>query len=242
MSDTTPGGSPSDAWNRPGSTPGAPPVVPPPPPSAPPPAWGPPPSGPTSWSAPRPNNPTAVVSLVAGIVQFVICPIIGGIVAVVCGHVALSQIRRSYGAQGGTGLARAGLILGYVGIGLTVLAITGVLLVVGVFGDDITRASLRDDARDFVDEAQREAAFLGSDVRDPDVLRVAYLQEGFDDDDASLVLADGTSVLDADAGDWERVQWRIELNEDFFGDEYVCAVIPESIGAEPRVTNGRCPR
>jgi hypothetical protein len=41
---------------------------------------------------------------------------ITSILAVVFGHVALSQIKRSQGGQRGRGMAIAGLVLGYVGI------------------------------------------------------------------------------------------------------------------------------
>ena len=59
-----------------------------------------------------PTNSLAVVSLVSGILSWVLCPFIGAIVAVVTGHLARSQVRNS--GEGGGGLAMAGLILGYV--------------------------------------------------------------------------------------------------------------------------------
>jgi hypothetical protein len=59
---------------------------------------------------PRTNN-TAVASLVFGIVSWLVCPVIGGLLAVILGHVARGQIRRT--GEGGGGLALAGLILGY---------------------------------------------------------------------------------------------------------------------------------
>jgi peptidyl-prolyl cis-trans isomerase B (cyclophilin B) len=48
--------------------------------------------------------------------------------AVICGHIALSQIKRT--GERGHGLALAAVILGYVGIALTVLWI---VLIIGVF-------------------------------------------------------------------------------------------------------------
>lgn len=67
----------------------------------------------------RKTNALAIVSLVCGILY--LCGI-GSIVAVVCGHLARSQIARDPG-QGGKGLALAGLILGYVGVGLVLLVV-----------------------------------------------------------------------------------------------------------------------
>ncbi len=44
-------------------------------------------------------------------------------VAVITGHMAKGEIARSGGALGGSGAATWGLILGYVGIGLSVIGI-----------------------------------------------------------------------------------------------------------------------
>jgi hypothetical protein len=52
---------------------------------------------------------------------------VGSILAVVFGHVALSQIRQR--GQAGRGMAIAGLVLGYVGLGFLALVI--LLTVVG---------------------------------------------------------------------------------------------------------------
>ena len=48
---------------------------------------------------------------------------IGSILAIVFGHVALSQIKKSGGTQGGRGMAIAGLVLGYIGLGTILLVI-----------------------------------------------------------------------------------------------------------------------
>jgi hypothetical protein len=56
------------------------------------------------------TNPLAVASLLLGLVS--LFPLFG-ILAVVLGHLARAQIRRSAGRQKGAGLALAGLILGY---------------------------------------------------------------------------------------------------------------------------------
>jgi Domain of unknown function (DUF4190) len=72
-----------------------------------------------------PTNGLAIASLVCGVGTFVIG--ISFIPAIICGHIARGQIRRT-GEQGG-GLALAGLILGYVG---GVLFIVLVLVFVAV--------------------------------------------------------------------------------------------------------------
>lgn len=75
------------------------------------------------------TNSLAVASLVFGIAAWVICPLLGAILAIIFGHIARGQIRTS-GEQGG-GLALAGLILGYAHIALSVI---GVILAIVVFG------------------------------------------------------------------------------------------------------------
>lgn len=69
-----------------------------------------------------PTERLAVVSLVAGISGFFL-PVVGPVTAVVSGHVARGEIRKSNGRLGGDALAKTGLILGYIWIGLTVLAV-----------------------------------------------------------------------------------------------------------------------
>jgi hypothetical protein len=59
----------------------------------------------------------AVAALVTGLF-FWACAI-PGIVAIVFGHVALEQIENSGGVTRGKGMAIAGIVLGWVGIGIT---------------------------------------------------------------------------------------------------------------------------
>ena len=74
------------------------------------------------------TNSLAITSLICGIAQFMFGPL-ATIPAVVCGHMARHQIRRT--GEQGAGMALAGLILGWIGVGFTVLvALAAVLLVV----------------------------------------------------------------------------------------------------------------
>jgi hypothetical protein len=63
----------------------------------------------------RQTNPLAIVSLVAGILWLYW---IGSAIAVITGFVAFRQIERSTGAQGGRGLAIAGIALGLTGLSI----------------------------------------------------------------------------------------------------------------------------
>jgi hypothetical protein len=235
---------PSDAWLPP-------PAAPPPPSAAPPwadqaPGWQQPgrpnpPYAPGPYGAPPSNNGFAIASLVAGCAQFMLCGI-GAILAIVFGHVARGQIKRSNGAQTGRGLATAGLVLGYVGLVVTVLGAIGVIVGVFAFSDDIERHEMRDDARDFVETAQQQAFTTSSDVRDADVLRSAFYDVELDSFGRDAVLADGSSMSTATDADWARNGWRFELHSDTpGGDVYVCATVPEAVNDRVIVTNGQCP-
>lgn len=79
----------------------------------------------------RQTNVLAIVSLVSGLLGWSFVPIIGSLVAIVTGHLARSEIRRQPERYEGDGLALVGLILGYLAIGLGVLAILAFLLFFG---------------------------------------------------------------------------------------------------------------
>jgi hypothetical protein len=76
------------------------------------------------------TNTLSIVALVSGIVGLTFIPFLASIVAVVTGHMARAEVRRT-GEQGG-GLALAGLIMGYVGIGLAVIVISLLFAFLGV--------------------------------------------------------------------------------------------------------------
>lgn len=83
-------------------------------------------SYPPSYSPP--TSSMAVVSLVAGILGLSLFPFIGSIVALITGNMAKNEIRDSRGALGGEGLAKAGVILGWIGIILGILGICGAIV------------------------------------------------------------------------------------------------------------------
>lgn len=68
----------------------------------------------------------AVASLVLGLLGLFCFVPIFGIPAIICGHVARKQINRSSGRLTGGGLALAGLILGYVGIVVSILMLVAI--------------------------------------------------------------------------------------------------------------------
>jgi hypothetical protein len=64
----------------------------------------------------------AIVSLIAAITGWTIFPLVGSIVAVITGHMAKREIADSGGMVEGDGLATAGLVLGYLSLGLALCA------------------------------------------------------------------------------------------------------------------------
>ncbi len=75
-----------------------------------------------------PTSDAAVASLVCGILSWSFLPIVGAILAVILGHVAKTDIRRSDGRLGGDGIATLGLLLGYASLSLAALAIIALVL------------------------------------------------------------------------------------------------------------------
>lgn len=94
----------------------APFAQPPPPPAAPFPGAA--PMAPFATAPPPPpagtTNTLAVVSFVAGLLCCV--PVVTQAVGLTCGFMALTAIEESKGAQGGRGLAVAGIVLGGLGL------------------------------------------------------------------------------------------------------------------------------
>jgi hypothetical protein len=114
-------------WYPPQAAPGgaAPPTPYGPAPYGPPP-YGPPPNAPygyTPYAPAQSTNGFAIASMVLGILWIYW---IGSILAIIFGFIAMSQIKERN--QSGRGMAIAGLILGFIGIGTLVLVILIVAL------------------------------------------------------------------------------------------------------------------
>jgi len=81
-----------------------------------------------------PTSTLAIVSVIAGITGFTIFPAIGTIVALITGYAARKETRAVPPQAGGDGLATAGIIMGWVQVGLTVfgLCIAAAFLIFGI--------------------------------------------------------------------------------------------------------------
>jgi type IV pilus assembly protein PilA len=100
----------------------------------------------------------AIASLVCGIVN--VFPV--SIIAIVLGHISLSQIRKSAGQLKGQGMAIAGLVLGYLGI----VAIPFILIVAAIAIPNLLRAKI----------AANESSAVGS-TRALLTAEIAYLSQ-----------------------------------------------------------------
>ncbi len=105
-------------------------------------AYGPPgaPVAPQHGYAPSlPKNDLAVWSLITGILSYVMCPILLGVAAIITGTMA--RRAADEGLADNRGMATAGVILGWVNIGLSVLGIVlffillSAGLLAGAFGE-----------------------------------------------------------------------------------------------------------
>ena len=80
---------------------------------------------------PNPTHGLQIASLVCGILSIMCFGPLTGIPAVICGHIARSKHMALTQSKEGTGMALAGLILGYLGIVITIISVA--LSLSGVF-------------------------------------------------------------------------------------------------------------
>lgn len=86
------------------------------------------PMQPQALYGPPPTDGQATASMIFGILGLTCFWGVAGIPAVILGHISRANIRRSAGQYGGAGMATAGLIMGYISIGLAVLIGVAILV------------------------------------------------------------------------------------------------------------------
>lgn len=131
----------------------------------------------------------AIASLVLGI--FPVIPVVGSIVAIVFGHMSVSEIRRSAGRLKGEGMAIAGLILGYIGVAFLPI----ILIIAAIAIPNLLRARM----------AANQASAVGS-LRTINTSEITYsstFTSGFSrdlqslDGNASPSTADSAGLIDS---------------------------------------------
>jgi hypothetical protein len=93
------------------------PVPPPPPPAVPP-----PPPAPAATQQ-VPTSGLAIASLVLGIGGLTLLPLLGSVLALILGYMARKEIRQRPDELTGDGLAIAGIVMGWIAVGLAVLGL-----------------------------------------------------------------------------------------------------------------------
>jgi hypothetical protein len=221
------GQQPPSSWPTPGPMPGTPPGYVP----GYPPGYGYPPPQPPS------TNGLAIASLVCGLGQFMLWGV-ASLAAIITGHIALSQIKRTQ--QGGRGMAITGIVLGYLGLagGVLLFALFFVLAASAPRSavDHASHFANRVEATIFVTRLQSSATSLGSSPRNPDLIRVEAAQFS---EPTSVRLADGTAVETATARDYKRAHWRVEVAPFATGDTQ-CVTIPATVDEKPSIAAGHC--
>lgn len=91
----------------------------------------PPPPGAGGYAAPQ-TNQKALWSMILGILSIVCCGLFAGIPAIYLGGKAKTEIASSGGAQTGDGMAKAGVILGWISIAFSILSVI-IFLTTGAF-------------------------------------------------------------------------------------------------------------
>lgn len=121
----------------------------------------------------------AISSLVLGVLSFITVGLTA-IPAVICGHLALSGIKRSAGTRTGGGLAIAGLITGYLGV-----LIIGVAMLAGLTAPLVIRQRKKADQTEAINHARQIGLAL-------DEFKEEY--ENYPDDATATAVADVTGT------------------------------------------------
>lgn len=93
-------------------------------------------SQPPTLAPTLPTSGLAIASLILGIGGLTVLPLLGSVIAIILGYMARNDIRQRPHELSGEGLAMAGIVLGWVAVGLAVLGFLffGVLGLCGLCG------------------------------------------------------------------------------------------------------------
>ncbi len=99
--------------------------------------WGQQPPPPPQWGQQPPRSSgEAVAALVLGICGFLVCPLVCHVLALIFGYRARREIDASNGAISGRGMAVAGIVMGWIGVALSVLGIVAFIVLIIVAAND----------------------------------------------------------------------------------------------------------
>jgi hypothetical protein len=81
------------------------------------------PNVPQSYQSVLPQSTLAIISLIAGIGGFTFLPLVGSIIAILTGYAARKETRAVPPTATGDGMATAGIVMGWVQVGLAVVGL-----------------------------------------------------------------------------------------------------------------------
>jgi Domain of unknown function (DUF4190) len=81
------------------------------------------------YVAVQPTEDKAVISMILGILGLVSFSILAGIPAIILGNMSRNNIRASSGRLGGESMATAGIVMGWVSVGLAGLGVVVVIII-----------------------------------------------------------------------------------------------------------------
>ncbi len=97
-------------------------------------------SYPNNYPVEKTTSILAILSTISGAASFFVVPFIGAIAALITGYMAKNEIKKSNGMVEGEGFATAGIVMGYINLGLTLMVCMLVVLAIvftGILGFQI---------------------------------------------------------------------------------------------------------
>ncbi len=76
----------------------------------------------------------AILSTISGAASFLFIPFIGAIAALITGYMAKNEIKKSNGMVEGEDFATAGIVMGYINLGLSLMVCVLIILAVVFLG------------------------------------------------------------------------------------------------------------
>jgi len=165
----------------------------------------------------------AIWSMVLGLLSFLCFGLFAGIPAVICGHVARSNIRKSQGVLTGGGMALAGLILGYIGIVVTTLAVLAAIAIPNYIAfKDKAFCSRVESAADNTVAAMSEYHANPNNTRLPSINELAAVAGYIPIDNVTVDLSgteyDPVITVFDDSGKCPRGRYLVVTQENFPGE------------------------
>ena len=87
-----------------------------------------------NYPAEKTTSILAILSTISGAASFFVIPLIGAIAALITGYMAKTEIKKSNGMVEGEGFATAGIVMGWINIGLSLMVCCVIVLAIVLMG------------------------------------------------------------------------------------------------------------